>query len=186
MRCTEEAKLETIMITKARTIAPVAALAALIALGATSTLGPSAANAEEQAPAAAGAAAPAAQPAAPAAETAQPVEEAPAATEAAPVEPTAEAAPGGAPASVVVTTKDLAIGTPVFSAEGEKIGEVNRITANASGQISEIQVTYGTPAGLSAKAFAVAADKIVGLKDGVKLSLSSDQAKSLPPVGDNG
>lgn len=185
MRCTEEAKLETIMTTKARTIAPVAALAALIALGATSTLGPSAANAEEQAPAAAGAAAPAAQPAAPAAETAQPVE-APAATEAAPVEPTAEAAPGGAPASVVVTTKDLAIGTPVFSAEGEKIGEVNRITANASGQISEIQVTYGTPAGLSAKAFAVAADKIVGLKDGVKLSLSSDQAKSLPPVGDNG
>jgi len=59
------------------------------------------------------------------------------------------------------------------------------VTSDASGKVEEIRVTAGGEAGLNAKVFAVPADKITGVKDGVRLSLSSDDAKKLPII-DNG
>ena len=71
----------------------------------------------------------------------------------------------------------LKVGAAVFGADGAKIGELNRVTSDASGKVEEIRVTTGDEAGLTAKVFAVPGDKITGVKDGVRLSLSSDEAK---------
>lgn len=110
--------------------------------------------------------------------SAAPVEAAPAAeTAAAPAAPVAE---------TEISAKDLAIGSAVFGNDGEKIGEVNRVTASASGAVTEIQVTTGGKAGLGAEVVAISGDKITAVSDGVKLSLSSQEAKSLPVIDGNG
>jgi hypothetical protein len=126
----------------------------------------------------------------------QPVEaQAPVAVEAAPVEaapaaeaPAAETAatPASPVAETEISAKDLAIGSAVFGNDGEKIGEVNRVTASASGTVTEIQVTTGGKAGLGADVVAISGDKITAVSDGVKLSLSSQEAKSLPVIDGNG
>ncbi len=168
-----------------------------LALGATVGLGALTANAQKAAdpapsvtvePDPAAAAAPAAtempaateRPAAPAA-----TEPPAAATEAAPAA-TTEAAPAAAePAATGAASlmaKDLPIGTAVFGADGAQIGEINRVTAGPSGEVKEIHVTIGGKAGLDAQAVVVPADKITGSGDGVKLSLSAAEVKSLPPA----
>jgi hypothetical protein len=110
-------------------------------------------------------------PAAAAEQTAQPAQE--------------EATDAASPAAESVTADQLKVGAAVFGADGAKIGELNRVTSNASGKVEEIRVTAGGEAGLNAKVFAVPADKITAVQDGVRLSLSSDEAKKLPII-DNG
>ena len=84
-----------------------------------------------------------------------------------------------------VAADQLKVGAAVFGADGAKIVELNRVTSDASGKVEEIRVTTGGEAGLNAKVFAIPGDKITGVKDGVRLSLSSDEAKKLPII-DNG
>lgn len=126
--------------------------------------------------------APVAVEAAPEAATA-PVEAAP--TSETPAAETA-AAPEAPVAETEISANDLAIGSAVFGNDGEKIGEVNRVTASASGTVTEIQVTTGGKAGLGADVVAISGDKITAVSDGVKLSLSSQEAKSLPVIDGNG
>jgi sporulation protein YlmC with PRC-barrel domain len=111
---------------------------------------------------------------------------APAATEA----PAATTAEPSAPASSdaqasSIDASQLKIGTAVFGSDGQKIGEVNGVKSDTDGKVQEILVTDGVAAGLNAKVFAVPGDKITGVADGVKLSLSSEEAKQLPVI-DNG
>jgi sporulation protein YlmC with PRC-barrel domain len=111
---------------------------------------------------------------------------APAATEA----PAATTAEPSAPASSdaqasSIDASQLKIGTAVFGSDGQKIGEVNGVKSDTDGKAQEILVTDGVAAGLNAKVFAVPGDKITGVTDGVKLSLSSEEAKQLPVI-DNG
>lgn len=111
---------------------------------------------------------------------------APAATEA----PAATTAEPSAPASSdaqasSIDASQLKIGTAVFGSDGQKIGEVNGVKSDTDGKVQEILVTDGVAAGLNAKVFAVPGDKITGVTDGVKLSLSSEEAKQLPVI-DNG
>jgi hypothetical protein len=84
-----------------------------------------------------------------------------------------------------IDASQLKIGTAVFGSDGAKIGEINGIKSDTSGKVEEILVTAGGAAGLDAKVFAVSGDKITSTSDGVKLSLSSDDAKKLP-ILDNG
>lgn len=159
--------------------------------------GDAAAPAAEAAPAEAEAA-PAEAPAAEAAPAEAPAEaaapaEAPAA-EAAPAE--AEAPPAEAPAEAPaqaeaapaseLSSEDLAIGTPVMGSDGVKIGEVNRVTSDAGGKVSGIHVTAGGPAGLGAKVMAIPASQITGTGAEVKVSISSEDAKKLPILGEDG
>jgi sporulation protein YlmC with PRC-barrel domain len=111
---------------------------------------------------------------------------APAATEA----PAATTAEPSAPASSdaqasSIDASQLKIGTAVFGSDGQKIGEVNGVKSDTDGKVQEILVTDGVAAGLNAKVFAVPGNKITGVADGVKLSLSSEEAKQLPVI-DNG
>jgi PRC-barrel domain len=112
---------------------------------------------------------------------------APAAAEAIPAEvaPAAEVAAPAAPSPSTLTSSDLRIGAAVFGSDGAKIGEVNRVTSEPSGAVTEIHVTTGGKAGLNAAAVIVPADKIAGAGESVKLSLSAQEVKSLPAV-DNG
>ena len=99
-------------------------------------------------------------------------------------QPAPEEADAASPAASLAADQ-LKVGAAVFGSDGAKIGELNRVTSDASGKVEEIRVTAGGEAGLNAKVFAVTADKITGVKDGVRLSLSSDDAKKLPII-DNG
>ena len=76
----------------------------------------------------------------------------------------------------------LKVGAAIFGADGAKIGELNRVTSDASGKVEEIRVTAGGEAGLNAKVYAIPGDKITRVKDRARLSLSSDEAKKLPMI----
>jgi hypothetical protein len=183
-----------------RLLTPVAAVAAAaLALSSPTFAAEEAAPAatEEAAPAAE--AAPAEEAAAPAAEeapaeapadaAAAPAEgEAPAAAEApaeaAPEAAAAEAAPAEAAPASDISSQDLAIGTPVVASDGVQIGEINRVTSDASGKVSEIHVTAGTPAGLNAKVMAIPANMITAAGKPVKISISGADAKKLPILDD--
>ena len=110
--------------------------------------------------------------------------EAPAAADEQTAQPAQEETNTSSPAESVAADQ-LKVGAAVFGADGAKIGELNRVTSDASGKVEEIRVTAGGEAGLNAKVFAIPGDKITGVKDGVRLSLSSDEAKKLPII-DNG
>jgi flavin-dependent dehydrogenase len=85
-----------------------------------------------------------------------------------------------------VKIDEVKIGSPVFGTDGIKVGEINRIKAEADGRVTEIQVTTGGPAGLNAPVVSITPDKIA-TRDGsdVKLSLSAAEAKTLPVLGDD-
>lgn len=108
------------------------------------------------------------------------------AADAQPAQPEAPAAAGGAEAPAAATAavpaSDLKIGAAVYGADGTKIGEVNGVKSDDAGKVQEILVTDGVAAGINAKVFAISADKITSVSDGVKLSLSSEEAKKLPII----
>ena len=87
--------------------------------------------------------------------------------------------------TTAVNASQLQIGAAVFGADGQKIGEINGVKSDDTGKVQEILVTDGVAAGINAKVFAISADKITSVSDGVKLSLSSEEAKKLPII-DNG
>ncbi len=139
-------------------------------------------------------AAPSAEPAAPAQDSGATPAEAPPASggsaDVPPVQPEAPAAATqpaapppseGAPATAV-SASQLQIGAAVFGSDGAKIGEINGVKSDDTGKVQEILVTDGVPAGINAKVFAISADKITSVSDGVKLSLSSEDAKKLPII----
>ncbi|WP_052699311.1 PRC-barrel domain-containing protein [Hyphomicrobium sp. 99] len=103
-----------------------------------------------------------------------------------PTQPEAPAAEAGTEAPVqaasAVSASDLKIGAAVYGADGAKIGEVNGVKSDDAGKVQEILVTDGVAAGINAKVFAISADKITSVSDGVKLSLSSEETKKLPII----
>lgn len=121
-------------------------------------------------------------PAAPADATEAPAPEG-AAQEPAPEAPAAETAPDAAgAASSTIEASQLKIGQAVLGSDGAKIGEINGVKSDTSGKVQEILVTAGTPAGMNAQVYAIGGDKITEVSDGVKLSISSEEAKQLPIV----
>lgn len=168
-------------------VAPVAA-AAILALSLTTAFAAGDAPAATEQPATEEVAP--ADAAAPAEETAAPdaaaTEATPATDAAAPADAAAEApaAAEAAPAASELSATDLAIGTPVMASDGVQIGEVNRVTSDASGKVSEIHVTAGGPAGLGAKVVAIPANMITSGGKPVKVSISAADAKKLPILDD--
>lgn len=104
----------------------------------------------------------------------------------APEAPATQAEPDAPAASSTqastVDASQLQIGAAVFGSDGAKIGEVNGVRSDATGKVQEILVTAGGSAGINAKVFAVSSDKITEVKDGVKLSITSEEAKQLPII----
>lgn len=102
----------------------------------------------------------------------------------APAQPEQPAAAESAPAAggAAINASQIQIGAAVFGTDGAKIGEVNGVKSDDTGKVQEILVTDGMPAGINAKVFEVPADKITSVADGVKLSLTSEEAKQLPVI----
>lgn len=94
----------------------------------------------------------------------------------------AEGAEAPASGASAVSASELKIGAAVYGADGAKIGEVNGVKSDDAGKVQEILVTDGVAAGINAKVFAISGDKITSVSDGVKLSLSSEEAKKLPII----
>ncbi|CAA2140191.1 PRC-barrel domain-containing protein [Hyphomicrobium sp. ghe19] len=128
-----------------------------------------------------------------AAPSAEPAQDGAAAAPEAPAEATAPAEHQEAPAAAEgaeapasgassVSASELKIGAAVYGADGAKIGEVNGVKSDDAGKVQEILVTDGVAAGINAKVFAISGDKITSVSDGVKLSLSSEEAKKLPII----
>jgi len=99
----------------------------------------------------------------------------------APAAEPAASEPSGA-ASSTIEASQLKIGQAVLGSDGTKIGEINGVKSDTSGKVQEILVTAGTPAGINAQVYAISGDKITEVSDGVKLSLTSEEAKQLPIV----
>lgn len=90
------------------------------------------------------------------------------------------------PSAEAVNIKEMKLGAPVFGTDGIKVGEINRIKADADGRVTEIQVTTGGAAGLTADVVSIASDKIAsGSKADVKLSVSAADAQRLPVLPDD-
>lgn len=90
------------------------------------------------------------------------------------------------PSADAVNIKEMKLGAPVFGTDGIKVGEINRIKADADGRVSEIQVTTGGAAGLTADVVSITSDKIAsGSTADVKLSVSAADAKKLPVLPDD-
>ncbi len=90
-----------------------------------------------------------------------------------------------APAAAAVTVKDVKMGSSVFGNDGTKIGAINRISADASGIISEIYVAPGGLTGLNVPVIRILASQIASAGPDVKLSVTSEEAKKFPS-GSNG
>lgn len=92
-----------------------------------------------------------------------------------------------APQAQAVTAKDLKIGAPVIAADGSKIGEISRISASSSGDVTEVRDTLGEKAGLDAKTFAVAPGQITVTGGGtLSVSLTPDDARKAAETQNSG
>ena len=94
-------------------------------------------------------------------------------------------APAAAQPATGVTIKDVKVGSPVFGSDGAKIGAINRISADASGQISEIYVAPGGVTGLDVPVIQVLGSQIASTGPNVKLSVSAEEAKKFPTGANN-
>jgi hypothetical protein len=97
-------------------------------------------------------------------------------------EPAAPSAPADGGAATAINASQVQIGAAVFGSDGAKIGEINGVKSDDTGKVQQILVTDGVPASMNAKVFEISADKIASVADGVKLSLSSEEAKKLPII----
>ena len=94
-------------------------------------------------------------------------------------------APAATSPATSVTIKDVKVGSPVFGSDGAKIGAINKISADANGQISEIYVAPGGVTGLGVPVIQVLASQIVSAGPNVKLSVSAEEAKKFPTGSNN-
>ena len=84
-----------------------------------------------------------------------------------------------------ITIKDVKVGSPVFGNDGAKIGAINRISADASGHVSEIYVAPGGVTGLDVPVIQVLGSQIASTGPNVKLSVSAEEAKKFPTGSNN-
>ena len=84
-----------------------------------------------------------------------------------------------APPSVTIKSTDILIGAPVVGTDGSKIGVINRVSSDASGKVTAIEVAPGGVAGLGVPVIAIPANSIASTGPNVKLSVTADEAKKL-------
>lgn len=98
----------------------------------------------------------------------------------APTSPTADASQPQLP-----EVKDVAVGAAVFGSDGEKVGEVKKVQAEANGSVQAIQVETGGFLGFGTKLISVPADKISKGGKNVELAVTSSDFEKMPQVTDS-
>ncbi len=84
-----------------------------------------------------------------------------------------------APPSVSIKSSDISIGAQVVGTDGSKIGVINRVSSDASGKVTAIEVAPGGVAGLGVPVIAIPGTEITSTGPNVKLSVTADEAKKL-------
>ena len=121
---------------------------------------------------------------------APPSKSAPAAT---PAQPSAQKAAPDAGAARSKSTEapnaagsiaNVTIGTAVYSADGQQVGEVKGVKSEASGAINEIHVKTSSLVGLGGKIVVVPASKIAKGGQTIQLALKTGEVGKLPILVD--
>jgi hypothetical protein len=76
------------------------------------------------------------------------------------------------------------VGSPVYGADGEKLGQVEGVKAQANGAIEELHVKTGGFFGFWTKTVAVSGDKVANGGENVRLAVTSDEFRKLPTIND--
>ena len=86
----------------------------------------------------------------------------------------------GAPATITNVT----IGTAVFGADGQQVGEVKGVKSEANGVVNEIHVKTSALVGLGGKIVVIPASKIAKGGQTIQLALKADEVGKLPILVD--
>ena len=90
-------------------------------------------------------------------------------------------APGSASFTVTAGEEKDWIGRPVYSSEGNKLGEIAKLNRASDDKVSELYVDIGGFLGFGATRALISSDQIQEVKaDGLVLKLSETEAESLP------
>lgn len=79
---------------------------------------------------------------------------------------------------------NVTIGTAVYSADGQQVGEVKGVKSEASGAINEIHVKTSSLVGLGGKIVVVPASKIAKGGQTIQLALKAGEVGKLPILVD--
>jgi len=71
-------------------------------------------------------------------------------------------------------------GWPVFSSDGEKVGEVTEVMPSATGQGQKLRVQSDGFFGIGAKTVEINPDQYEAGQNRIELTMSADEAKGLP------
>lgn len=84
--------------------------------------------------------------------------------------------------SLMTPASSVQVGSPVYGADGEKLGQVEGVKAQSNGGIDEIHVKTGGFFGFWTKTIAVSGDKVANGGENVRLAVTSDEFKKMPPL----
>ena len=89
-------------------------------------------------------------------------------------------------AKTIVATADGWVGLPVYSSDGNKVGEVIDVNHDPATRVTEAYVDTGMFLGMGATQFRVTSDQIEEeTPNGLVLTLKESEVKSLPPAGES-
>jgi hypothetical protein len=86
--------------------------------------------------------------------------------------------------SLMTPASSVQVGSPVYGADGEKLGQVEGVKAQANGGIEELHVKTGGFFGFWTKTVAVSGDKVANGGENVRLAVTSDEFRKLPTIND--
>ncbi|MEO0730459.1 MAG: PRC-barrel domain-containing protein [Pseudomonadota bacterium] len=74
------------------------------------------------------------------------------------------------------------VGLPVVTSDGERVGDVEKVVANADGEMKEVLVKTGGFLGFGGKRVAIPVDKIATQDKSIRLTMTAKEVGSLPEV----
>jgi Bacterial protein of unknown function (DUF937)/PRC-barrel domain len=90
------------------------------------------------------------------------------------------------PAKTIISTADGWVGLPVYSSDGNRVGEVIDVKHDPATKVTEAYVETGTFLGMGAAQFRITSEQIEEeTPNGLVLTLKESEVKSLPPAGES-
>jgi hypothetical protein len=92
-----------------------------------------------------------------------------------------------APPSTTTTTQVpgqsmIAVGTPIYSSDGERLGDVVEVVTGPNNIVESVRLEVGAPLGIGPKTVMINADQIDRKGDRVVSKLTAAEARALPPA----
>jgi hypothetical protein len=94
----------------------------------------------------------------------------------------AQAPPSTTTTSQVPGQSMIAVGTPIYSSDGERLGDVVEVVAGPNNLVESVRLEVGAPLGIGPKTVMIKADQIDRKGDRVVSKLTAAEARALPPA----